>query len=426
MPPDDHAAVKSIAPDEPDVGDPRAFWTYWSASTTSGVGSAVTGVALPLIGVLILHAGAFEMGVLAAASYIAWLVVGLPAGAIVRHLPLRRLQVTLDLVRAGAMLSIPVSWWAGGLTMAQLVAVALVVSFANVFFGVANTTFLPRVVPKSELHSRNSLMSGTDAVTQLGGPSIGGLLVQSVGAVPTLLVDAASYVMSALLLRHLPESVERVERADRTPLRQQMREGWNFVRNHPVMNVCMWDATVTNFVCGAQLALFAVYLVKIAHAPAGLVGFLLATEGIGALLGAAASPYIVRRLGSARACIAFGFVSVVGALLLPLGSHVGAWVLFGVGNAVFASGVVVLSTATRTFRQTATPPELLSRVMATVRFVSWGAIPIGALVAGVLGSWIGPRAALLVLGVVTVVSPVILLCSPVRHLRDLDDPIPAE
>lgn len=421
MPPDDSRAASALATDRSETGDPRAFWTYWAASTTSGVGGAVTSVALPLIGVLILHARAFEMGVLAAASYIAWLVVGLPAGAIVRHLPLRRLQVTLDLARAAAMLSIPLAWWCGTLTMTQLVAVALVVSFANVFFGVANTTFLPRVVPKSELHARNSLMSGTDAATQLGGPSLGGLLVQSVGAVPTLLIDSASYVVSAILLRNLPESVERVERAERTPLAQQMREGWNFVRRHPVMNACMWDATVTNFVCGAQLALFAVYLVTTVHAPAGLVGFLLATEGIGSLLGAAVSPRIVRTLGSARACIVFGFVSVVGALLIPLGTHVSGWILFSLGNAVFALGVVVLSTATRTFRQTATPPELLSRVMATVRFVSWGAIPIGALVAGSLGSWIGLRAALLVMGVATVAAPVILLCSPVRHLRDLDD-----
>lgn len=139
----------------------------------------------------------------------------------------------------------------------------------------------------------------------------------------------------------------------------------------------MWDATITNFVCGAQLALFAVYLVHSTHAPAALVGFLFAAEGVGSLLGSALSPHIVRSLGSARACIVYGFVSVAGALVIALGVHVSAWILFAVGNIVFAFGVVVLSTATRTFRQTAAPPELLSRVMATVRFVSWGAIPLG-------------------------------------------------
>ena len=95
--------------------------------------------------------------------------------------------------------------------------------------------------------------------------------------------------------------------------------------------------------------------------------------------------------------------------------------MFALGNVVFALGVVLLSTTTRTYRQIASPPEMLSRVMATVRFVSWGAIPIGGLFAGVVGAWLGPRGALVVLAVLTVVSPVILLASPVRRLRDLED-----
>lgn len=404
-----------------EVGSERAFWTYWSASTASGLGSAVTGVALPLTAVLLLHASTFEMGLLAAASYVAWLVVGLPAGAMVRRMPLRATQVVLDLVRAAAIAAIPLAWWAGVLALWQLVAVALVISFANVFFGVANSTFLPRVVPKAKLHQRNSLMSGTDAVTQLGGPSLGGVLVQTIGAAAAMYVDAASYVVSAVFLSTLPESAEPRAPSpdDRTPLRRQIREGWDFVTRHPVMNACMWDATATNFVCGGQMALFAVYLVRVADAPAGLVGFLLASEGIGSLIGAALSPRVVRGLGSARACLVAGVVSVVGALIIPVGHHALACVMFVLGNIVFAGGVVVLSTATRTFRQTATPPDLLSRVMATVRFVSWGAIPFGGLTAGLLGGWLGVRETLFVFGALTALSPIILFFSPVRRMRDL-------
>src|SRR5215469_12990872 len=112
----------------------RQFWTYWTASTTSSVGSAVTAVALPLTAVLVLHAGPAEMGLLTAGAYVAWLVVGLPAGAIIRRLPLRGLQVTLDLTRALAVASVPAAWGLGWLTFGQLLAVALVISFANVFF----------------------------------------------------------------------------------------------------------------------------------------------------------------------------------------------------------------------------------------------------------------------------------------------------
>jgi MFS family permease len=359
------------------------------------------------------------MGVIAASAYCAWLVIGLPAGVITQRLPLRRLQVGMDLVRAVAVASIPVAWWLGVLTIAQLVVVALVTSFASVLFDVANSTFLPSVVPKEQLTARNSLMSGTHATSQLGGPSVGGVCVQLFGAVPTLFVDALSYVASAVLLGRLPERV--VPTPDRPPMRVLIREGWDYVTRHPIMAPCMWDATATNFVCGGQMALFALYLVRDLHAPAGMVGFLLAAEGVGSLIGAALVPTLVRAIGSARACLVAGFVSTGGAFLIPVGEGALGYAMFALGTVVFAGGVVVLSTATRTYRQLASPPQMLSRVMATVRFVSWGAIPLGGLAAGALATWLGARDALFVLAALTLLSPLILVASPVRHLRDLPD-----
>lgn len=398
----------------------RPFWTYWSASAASSLGTAAGGVALPLVGVLVLHATAFEMGLIAAAGYVAWLLIGLPAGVLTQRLPLRGVQVTMDLVRALAVASVPVAWWAGRLTVAQLVLVALLVSLADVLFDVANSTFLPSIVPADRLNERNSLMSGTFSVTQLGGPALGGLAVQAVGAVPTLLVDAVSYLVSAALLRTLPR--RHAERRDAwPPVREMVREGWHYVVRDPVMAPCMWDATVVNAVCGAQLALYPLYLVRELGAPPGVVGFLLAAEGIGSLVGAALTPRLVRRLGSARAVLLAAVISPLGALLVPLGAGVTGMVVFAAGNILFALTVVVTSIVTRTYRQTASPPELYPRVMATVRFVSWGAIPVGGLAAGAVATWVGPRWALLVFAVVTVASPLVLLASPVRSMRDLTD-----
>jgi MFS family permease len=176
-----------------------------------------------------------------------------------------------------------------------------------------------------------------------------------------------------------------------------------------------------NFVCGAQLALFPLYLVRELHAPAGLVGVLLAAEGIGSLVGAALTSRITTAVGTARGIIGAGLVSVVGAFLLPLGTGFPAYAMFALGNVIFAGGVVVLSVTTRTYRQVASPPELLSRVMATVRFVSWGAIPIGGLIAGFLAGAFGARATLLLVAAVAALAPLALLLSPVRRLRDLDE-----
>ncbi len=398
----------------------RMYWTYWAASATSNLGSAVTSVALPLTAITVLGASALEMGLVAAAGYAAWLVIGLPAGVITQRLPLRGTQVTLDLIRAAALVSVPLAWWWDGLTLAQLIGVALVISFADVLFDVSNLTFMPRVVPPEDLQRRNSLNSGTHAVTQLGGPGLGGVLVQLLGAVPTLLVDAVSYLASAALLRTLPAA--RVERPDAWPrIGAMIREGFAYVVRHPVMGPCMWNATAINFVCGAQFTLFPLYLVTVLDAPAGLVGILLATEGVGALVGAALTPWLSARIGTARLDLAGNVVCLGGALLLPWGTGSTAYAAFALGNIAFAGGCVVGSVSTRTYRQTASPPELLSRVLATVRFVSWGAIPVGSIVAGVVAHEIGVRETLLVFGVLTVLGPATLWFSKVRMLRDFTD-----
>lgn len=228
--------------------------------------------------------------------------------------------------------------------------------------------------------------------------------------------------MSAVLLRSLPSRPPAAAaNDDRRPMRQMIGEGWRFVTRHPVMAPCMWAATAVNFVCGAQMALFALYLVRDLDTPAAFVGFLLAAEGVGSLIGAALSPRVVRRLGSARACVAASIVSFVGGLLIPLGAGWVAWLCFAMGNVAFAGGIVIFSTATRTYRQQASPPEMLSRVMATVRFVSWGAIPVGGLVAGLVATWVGARGALVALAAVGVVQVVIVLTSRIRTLRDLTD-----
>ena len=398
------------------------FWRFWAAGTVSGVGSAVTTVALPLIAVTTLHASAWQVSLITAATYAAWILIGLPAGVIVARLPLRRTQVVTDLIRAAAIGSIPAAWWLGHLTLAHLVVAALAVSLSTVIFDVGNATFITSVVGKDELTSRNSLVSATHSVTDLTGPSLGGVLVQFAGAVPTLCLDAISYLVSAVLLKGLPRGeVRQVEAGP--PITVQIREGWHFVVRHPVIRPCMLVATSGNFVCGALMALTPVYLVRQLGASPGLVGVLIATEGVGSLVGATLNPGFVARWGTARAIILAETGAALFALLIPAGSGGWALGLFAVGNAGFATGVVITSINTRTHRQVASPPELLSRVVATVRFISWGVIPLGALAAGALASLTSPRTSLWVFCLFNLVSPLILWTSSVRGRRDLTDQV---
>ncbi|MFG3224532.1 MFS transporter [Kitasatospora sp. NPDC048194] len=412
--------VDAVRPDGRRNGGAGAFWRYWTASTVSRLGDQVTAVALPLIAVVTLHATALQVGLITGAAYVAWLLVGLPAGVLVRRLPLRGTQVAMDLLRGVAVASVPLAAALGVLGLPQLVAVALVVGFASVVFDVGNSTFLPTVVPKEQLTARNSLLSGSVAATDLAGPSLGGVLVQLVGGAASMLLDSVSYLASAALLGSLPRTGQpAAERTDGAGMREQIREGWRFVIRHPVIKPCVADATAVNFVCGALMTLTPVFLVRTLDAPAAAVGALMATGGLGSLLGAAATPRLVARIGTGRAVWWGAVVATAFALLLPLAGSGWGTLVFALGNAGFSAGVVVTSIVTRTHRQTRTPPELLSRVMATVRFVSWGAIPVGALAAGAAAAAWGPRTALLLFAVSSVASPAVLLASPIRRMRDL-------
>ncbi|MFF8233533.1 MFS transporter [Streptomyces caelestis] len=397
----------------------QVFWRFWLAMTVSGAGSAMTVVALPLAAVTVLDATVLETTLLAATGQVAWLVLGLPAGVIVQRYPLRGLQVTLDLVRLAAIGSIPVAWWAGHLTFPHLLVVALVTGMATVLFDIGNSTFLPAIIDKRELNARNSLMSGTHAVIQTGGPSVSGLLVQLAGPVGVLAIDAVSYLVSAVTLRTLPE--RRPQAQPHAKATQLIRQGWNYVIRHPVMRPCMVWATIMNFVTAALLALTPLYLVREVGVSASIVGAVIAMDGVGALIGSAVATRLSRRVGTARAIIVAGVIGGLVVLMTPFTTTLSNIYFYALGLAGLSFSAVVGSIMTRTHRQTDSPPALLSRVMGTVRFVSWGALPLGAALSGLLASAVGIRAALWIMCLAAFAAPLSLLLTSVRHRRDLSD-----
>ncbi|WP_439657509.1 MFS transporter [Lentzea sp. HUAS TT2] len=401
----------------PAMSPAAVFRRFWIATTVSGAGSAVTMLALPLVALTVLDASVFEVTLLNAAGQAGWLVLGLPAGVIVQRFPLRGLQVAMDLVRLAAIGSIPLAWWLGGLTYAHLLLAALVVGFANVLFDIGNSTFLPAIVDRKELNARNSLMSGTQAVTQTGGPSAGAVLIQVVGPVLALLLDAVSYLVSALTLRTLPEHRST---GGGSPVKpgQLIKQGWTFVVRHAVMGPCLWWATATNFFATALLALTPVYLVRAANVPTAAVGVVLAMDGLGAVLGSAVATRLATWLGTARALIVASTTGGLLALVIPFTTSLGTLPYFMIGNVGLSAGVVVGSILTRTYRQTESPPELLSQVMATTRFVSWGAIPLGAAASGLVADSAGLSPALWLVCAGTLLAPLILVLSPLRGRRD--------
>jgi predicted MFS family arabinose efflux permease len=375
-------------------------------------------VALPLTAVLVVHASAFSVAAIAAASSVPWLVLGLPSGVLVSRLPLRATQVAMDLLRAAAIGSVPVVYWVGVLSVAQLITVALVVGSANVIFAVANSTMIPAIVTRDELTKRNSFMFASRGVAQLAGPGLGGVLVDVMGAAACMVLDAASYVVSAVVLWALPRP-DPLPRSEMRPtevrFRRQIADGFAFIGRDPVLRACFLLATAANLVGPAILTLTPLYIVRTLHEHAYVLGLVYAGEGAGALVGASLAPRLTEAWGSARVVLRCSLPVPLVLLLLPLAFKGWGAALYGLGIFGFIATLSVVGISVNTNQQRAVPAELLPRVLATTRFVTSGSAPLGALLAGGLATAFGVRVALVVVAAVGLATPLSTWTS--RELR---------
>lgn len=383
----------------------------------------MTSVALPLTAVLVVHASAFSVAAISAAGSLPWLLLGFPAGVYVTRLPLRGMQIAMDLVRAAAIGSVPVVAWLGGLTVAQLVGVALAVGSANVMFAVANSTLLPAIVPSEELTKRNSLTAASSGIAQLSGPGLGGVLVGLMGAASCMVLDAVSYLVSAVMLGALPRPDSRPARREDAPrFRTHLADGFRYIAARPVLRTAVVVGTISNLIGAALIALAPLYLVRTLHEPPFVIGLVYATEGAGGLVGAALAPRLTDVWGSARIVLRCALLLPFALVLLPLAFRGVGAVLFGLGIFGFALILTFLVIALITHRQRTVPADMLPRVLAITQVASRGSTPLGALVAGGLATVLGLRAALFIIAAFGVGVPLSAWASrEMRRRTHLED-----
>ncbi|GAA5187573.1 MFS transporter [Rugosimonospora acidiphila] len=423
----------------------RDFALLWSGQSVSELGSSVTYVALPLVAVVALHARAFEVSVVTAASSIAWLIVGLPAGVWVDRLPRRPLLIGVDAGRALLMGTVPVAWWLHVLSLAQLVVVAFAVGLLSVFFDVGYPAYLPSVVPRDRLVEGNGALAASESAANIVGPGLGGVLVQLVGAPIALLADAASFVVSAVSLAAMragggpPGPGERgrsrsaagagtgraLQRPPRQRLSRDIASGIRYVRAHPLPRTVAVAGALGNFVLGGYQAVIFVFLARQVGLSAGPIGVLLALSSCGGLLGALLAGPLSRRVGDARLMWAAPSVMAVFGLLVTLTGTGPRLAWYVAGALPMSLGVAAFNVCVRAAMQVAAPDAMLGRVTATARLLSRGATPVGALVAGALAGAIEPRATLVILLLLLVALPVWLLLSPVGRVREVAQLAPA-
>src|SRR5690242_13395631 len=205
------------------------FRRLWIGETVSQFGTMISLLALPLVAILYLHATTFEVGLLTMLDSIAFLLVGLPAGAWVDRMRFRWVLIVNDVTRAVALGSIPLAQLLGVLTIGQMYVVAFVVSVSTVFFDVAYQSYLPALVDREALVEGNSKLQASESVSQIAGPGLGGLLIQALTAPYAVLVDALSFLWSAAWVGRIRMRPPKPERKPNRHLGREIAEGLKFV-----------------------------------------------------------------------------------------------------------------------------------------------------------------------------------------------------
>ncbi|MBV2155265.1 MFS transporter [Kitasatospora sp. SUK 42] len=400
----------------------RDFRLLWAGQTVSRLGSSVTTVALPLVAVLVLDAGPLAAGLLTGAVWLPWLVFGLPAGVWVGRVPRRAVMIACNLASAALFASVPVAGWFGVLTLAQLLAVALLSGVASVFFDAAYHAYLPELVAPEDLIEGNAKLEGSGSAAEVAGRGLAGLTVQLLGAAAGLLADAVSFLIATgtlLRIRARPEPSPAPAGRERTGLRGQVREGLSFLLRDPYLRSFLCFGAAANFALMGYQSILPLFLLREAGVAPGWVGGLASVSSVGGVLGALAARPLCRRLGTARGVRIVLLTAVPLGLLMPLAGPGPGTVLYVVGSLGVVAAVVLCNVVLGSFRQSYTPPELLTRVTAGSMFAVHVTIPLGALAGGVLGEAIGLRATMWVMTGLLTLAGALPLLSPLRSLREL-------
>ncbi|MCP2168423.1 MFS transporter [Goodfellowiella coeruleoviolacea] len=400
----------------------RDFRQLWFGDAISQFGSEVGRLAMPMIAVVALAATPFQVGLVTTAETIGFLLVGLPAGVWVDRVRRRPLMLRADLGRAVLLLSVPLAWWAGLLTLVHLLVVGLLVSVLTVFFDIAYQSYVPSLVGREQIVAGNAKLEATRSTAVVTGPAIGGGLVQVIGAASTVLATALGYLASALFLRRIrTEEAAPPGREEHGPLRREITTGLRFVVGHPLLRPLAAYTATTNLFSGIGEAVVVLFLVRELGLTPGVAGAVLTASGIGGVLGALTSSWWAGRLGQARVMWLIMLVTQPLTLLLPLTQPGWRLGLFLVGYLAVGYGIVVYNVAALSFRQSICPDHLLGRMNSAMRFLVWGTLPLGGLLGGALAEWLGVRGALWVAGVGQAAALLWLLFSPLRRMRDLPE-----
>ena len=397
-----------------------AFRRFFAGQSASLVGDQISFIALPLVGVIVLHASATQMGYLTAASLLPNLLFSLHAGAwIDRRGRRRQTMLAADLGRAALLATIPIAYALDVLTFAQLYVVGFLVGALSVIFSVSYNALFVSLVPREQYVEASSLLNGSRAMSFVAGPSLGGLLVQVLSAPVAIVADALSFAVSALSLSRISPAEAPTEEAEHG----HVAAGIRYILATPVIRASLAATTTINFFNFVLFAIVILYANRVLGVGPGLLGLVLGAGAVGGVLGSLVTGRIVKRLGVGPALMLGCIIFPTPLLLIPLAAGP-RWVVLGcLFLAEFGSGfgVMLLDIAAGAIGAAMIPDRLRSRVSGAYMVVNYGVRPVGALLGGVLGSAIGLRPTLWIAAGGAIAGFLWLIPSPVPSLRELPE-----
>jgi predicted MFS family arabinose efflux permease len=399
----------------------RAFEALWFGQSVSALGTQVSMVALPLIAVLVLGVGPFELGVLAALETLPYLVLSLPAGVVVDRTDRRRMMIACDLLRAAALLGTALAIATGVLSIGLLYVAALTVGSLSVFFTVAYSSYVATILSADRLVAGNQRLELSESGAQVVGPTIGGTVLQLFGGAAATALDGLSYIVSAIAI-----TGSRPPRRPDPPIRPAgigfltaIREGLRRVAHDRVLRDLAGSTATLNLGSGMLLAVVVLFATRELGLDAAQFGLVYGLGNVGFLVGALSVGVLTARLGIGRT-FAWSTYATAGAMVLIAltGGPTGAFFLLA-GRFMGAVATPLFNVNALSLRQARVSDAIMGRVNATFLFIDWGPLPLGSLLGGSLAALLGPRAALIAAGACGLMAALWIRSSPASRLTDL-------
>jgi MFS family permease len=376
------------------------FRRLWTATIASNLGDGLVAAAFPLLAASITRSPTAIAG-LSVAAGVPWLVFGPFADAIVDRHDRRRWMIAFDLGRACVVAALALLLLAGTRSLATLYAVVFLIGLGETIVDTASQAIMPALVDARDLDRANGRLFAAQTVAQrFVGPPLGGYLFALAAAVP-IVVDSTSFLVAALVVATIPGRFrpERPETAGAAGIRTETAEGLRWLWRHRPIRAFAIGAAVLNIAITAGEAVLVLFAQEVLDVSGVGFGLLLAATAAGYTLGAAAAPWIARRM--ARRTVVLVAVGAVSASLAIVTAGLLVPAMLALGAIGVASGlwdVIAVS-----YRQAAVPDRLLGRIMAAYRFIAYGAFPIGALIGGAIATAAGLRAPFAFGAVLTIV-----------------------